>query len=320
MNANKMQNAIDSLKSLWPTIAETTSKARASYLIKLGLKQDSAGHIDYSVLRDVDSTMSKVKDSENVNTRATRIFHIIEFLKKTDDSSLLDVYTELMKSIKESSNQAQMNNTLANDPRADRYVQLSELQDILISKEAMTLANSNGIKSFQDYLLMCLYVLNPALRNDFHSLKIVSKAADLTAGHNYLVINPRACYVYLNEYKNAKSNGAVRVNLSAYTVSIIRKLMALHKASGYKPQVLFNHVSTKKREISPMTEDALKKRVKFVSEVYFSIPLSINDYRHIWEIYIQSSDEYRNLSIADKEALHAKLLHRLNTAIKYNRV
>jgi hypothetical protein len=64
----------------------------------------------------------------------------------------------------------------------------------------------------------------------------------------------------------------------------------------------------------------MKKRVKTVSEQYFMKPLSINDYRHIWEISIQNDEHYNKLNLNDREALHKQLLHSMNTALKYNRV
>ncbi len=306
------------MNTLFQNIAATTRKSRISFLNKIGVSSVD----DYSVLLDVNNIMEKfILDSPNVNTQATRIFHIIEFLKVVDNKPVLNIYTNLMKKIKEASIQKQ-NDTSTTD-KSDRYIPLKELQIQLVNKNPypnFSIANvsRNMIKAYQDYLLMCLYVLNPALRNDFHNLDIITKAANLKEEGNFLVVNPRALYIYLNEYKNSRSMGAVRINLTDYTVNIIRNLFKIYKALKIKPITLFNHISEKKVEL--MTEDAMKKRVKFVSEQYFMKPLSINDYRHIWEIAIQNDDSYKNLNLNDREALHRQLLHSMNTALKYNRV
>lgn len=306
------------MNQLFQNIAPTTRKARINFLDKIGVKSTD----DYSVLLDVDNIMNDyVLDSANVNTQATRIFHIIEFLKAVDNKPVLAAYNNIMKQIKEDSIKKQ-NDTSTTD-RSDRYMPLDELQVKLVNKNpypnfSVANASRNMIKAYQDYLLMCLYVLNPALRNDFHNLEIITKAAKLEDKGNFLVVNARALYIYLNEYKNSRSMGSVRINLTDYTVSVIRNLFKIYKALKITPTTLFNHVSEKK--IEPMTEDAMKKRVKTVSEQYFMKPLSINDYRHIWEIAIQNNDNYNKLNLNDREALHQQLLHSMNTALKYNRV
>lgn len=306
------------MNELFQNIAPTTRKARINFLNKVGVKSVD----DYSDLLNVDKIMNEyILDSPNVNTQATRIFHIIEFLKSVDNKPVLAAYTNLMKRIKEESIKKQ-NDTSTTD-RSDRYMPLGELQVKLVNKNpypnfSVANASRNMIKAYQDYLLMCLYVLNPALRNDFHNLEIITKAAKLEDKGNFLVVNARALYIYLNEYKNSRSMGSVRINLTDYTVGIIRNLFKLYKALKITPTTLFNHISEKK--VEPMTEDAIKKRVKTVSEQYFMKPLSINDYRHIWEIAIQNDDNYKNLNLNDREALHQQLLHSMNTALKYNRV
>jgi hypothetical protein len=307
------------MNTLFTTIAPTTRKARINYLVKIGVKNLD----DYSVLNDVDNIVNKyIADSDNANTQATRIFHIIEFLKAVNDKPLLAKYNDKMKAIKEASIKKQ--NDTATKDKSERYeIPLKDLQVSLLSKNPypnfdLGMGKSLGmIKAYQDYILMAMYVLNPALRNDLHNLSIIKKAGDIEK-KNYLVVNPRALYVYLNEFKNSRSMGPVRVDLTDYTKQLIRNLFKIYTALKLKPASLFNHVSATK--IEPMTEDALKKRVKAVSKQYFGKELSINDYRHIWEISIQNDESYRNLNLNDREAVHKQLLHSLNTAMKYNRV
>lgn len=307
------------MDTLFNTIAPTTRKARINFLSKVGVKSIS----DYATLHDVNKVMNKfILDSDNVNTQATRIFHVIEYLKAIHEDDLLKAYIDKMKSIKEASNKKQ-NDTSTRD-RADRYeTPLETLQTILLSKNPYPNFNTQGaslgmIRAYQDYILLVMYVLNPALRNDLHNLSIINKRADIAKTGNFLVVNPRALYIHLNEFKNSKSMGSIRVDLTDYTKQLIRNLFKIYKPLKLKPTSLFNHIS--KTVIEPMTEDAIKKRVKFVSGQYFGNELSINDYRHLWEMSIQNNDSYKSLNLNDREALHKKLLHSMNTALKYNRV
>ncbi len=309
------------MDKLFSNVSETTKKARINFLKKIGVESID----DYSALIDVNNIMNNyILDSKNVNTQSTRMFHIIEFLKALDVKPLLAKYTNLMKDIKEASIKKQ-NDTSTSD-KSDRYeTPLIDLQIQLINKDpypSYTSSNAslNAIKIYQDYLLMCLYVLNPALRNDFANLKIVNKASDLKKEGNYLVVTPRVIYIYLNEYKNSRSMGSVRIDIDGYTTKTIRNLFNMYKTLKKNPSSLFNHINMNDSSFEAISEDALKKRVKSVSNYYFNKPLSINDYRHIWEIAIQNDDGYKNLNLNDREDMHRKLLHSMNTALKYNRV
>jgi hypothetical protein len=55
-----------------------------------------------------------------------------------------------------------------------------------------------------------------------------------------------------------------------------------------------------------------------MSDRVFGKPLTINDYRHIFEIAIQKDPNYKDMTIAEKEKLHESLLHNHNTALRYN--
>jgi hypothetical protein len=54
------------------------------------------------------------------------------------------------------------------------------------------------------------------------------------------------------------------------------------------------------------------------SKEIFGKDLGINDYRHIYEITLQRSDEYQMMTEAQKEAEHMKLLHSGVIARAYN--
>jgi hypothetical protein len=311
------KETLEVFQNRWPELAASTVKNRAAFLLKIGVKRIGQS-IDYAALQHVDDIMAVINETENPNTRSTRLFHVLEMIKLTDNATLLKKYLKFVPAIKKASIAAQQDTTLENDPKSERYIPLADLQNSIVSVDAIKRAYSAGVKSYQDYLIMCLYVLTPALRNDYHGLQIVSKAADLTNDTNYLVLNRRVCYVYLTQYKNSKANGPVKVQLSKYCQSVIRRLMAMYKQMKLEPTYLINHIAMGR--LSPMTESALQKRIPIVSAKYFGQPLSINDYRHIWEMHIQASDEYKTISVSDKEKLHSNLLHSLNTAIRYNRV
>jgi hypothetical protein len=317
------------MDGLFNNVSASTKKARIRYLYKIGVKDIH----DYPKLYDVTDIVSKyVFDSENVNTQNTRIFHIIEYLKSINKPVLLIKYEQIMRIIKSNSIKKQ-NDTKHTDKSRERYIELKELQSKLIKLNPLPIFNMSHIKRdtinkfhltklYQDYLLLCFYILNPPLRNDLAELKLVRKKADIVDKKtNYIVISTRRIYIYLNEFKNSKSMGPTEINISAYVVQIIRNLIKLFKYTYPDESIdtLFHKVGEKKK-FEARTEDNLRKRIQTISKKYFEIPLSINDYRHIWEIDIQSAADYNNMTLNEREDLHKQLLHNLNTALRYNRV
>lgn len=298
------------MDELFNNLAATTRNKRINYLHNIGVNSLT----DYDVLKDYNNIMLKyVLNSDNVGTQSTKIFHIIEFLKHTNDKQLLNIYIELMKPLKKEYTEKQ--NDTSTMVKSDRYIPLQKLQEDLVKQSP----NDTNLKNYQDYLLMCLYILNPALRNDYHNLKIVKKAADIKKEYNYIVITPRVIYVYLNKFKNHKSIGSIRINLTEYTQKIIRNLFKIYRDKlDIQPPSLFNHISL--TMVKPLSEDALLQHVISVSKKYFNQPLSINDYRHIWEIYYQNDINYKKLNLNEREALHKTLLHSMDAALRYNRV
>ncbi len=321
------------LSAAKPNLSKALIKKRARFLETIGVSPSN-----YKSLKSTSKIMKdKILTSTDPSTQSTRLFHIIEFLKIVGDEPLLSAYTELMKPIKAASVKKQMDTSTTH--KAERYsFTLKELQDKLSSsmpveatKEFPTKnATIDSINTLQQYLLLYLYVMNPPVRNDYFDLKIVSKASDVSIGKgepNYLCFNNNQIFVQLNSFKNAGSFGPVRIDFTAPTKSLIRKLFGMYKALGVKPPSLFNSIN--EATIEPVAEDAIRKRFEKAANHYFNgmqtsvehdIPHSINDMRHIWVIAMMSDPRYSKLTESEKLELHNKMLHSPSTAAKYNRV
>lgn len=306
------------MNSLFMNNSEALRVRRIKYLQSLNVKSLS----DYEPLKDIEKVMKTVTSSTNPGTQSNKLFHIIEFLKLTEEDELLSHYQAFVRDIKASLN-SKIEDTRMKETDIYKDINLKDLQKLLLDKEpVLTKGNKPDVSflnKYQDFVLMCMYLLQPALRNDFANLKIITKK-ELISTDNYLVVNARACYVYLNQFKNAKSFGPVRIDLDNKTILSIRYLIKLYKqvSSRLIPSSLFNHVSRIRRE--DRSEEALRKHIKVVSKHYFDIDIGVNQFRHLWEIHIQSQPGYSQLSYDCKKKLHSKLLHSVDTALKYNRV
>ena len=68
------------------------------------------------------------------------------------------------------------------------------------------------------------------------------------------------------------------------------------------------------------SEDQFRKRLKNLSNKFFGYPIGIDDYRHIYEINLQKSDAYKNMTVLQQKKEHEKLYHSMQTALLYNRI
>lgn len=313
------------LEPLFKDLSPGTSGPRIGFLANAGLSPTS-----YDTLKDPAEFMkSHVFNSNVPTTRATRMWHVITFLDAIGQRELAATYHNLKNPIMMASRAMQEDTTTS--VRADRYeVPLSQLRKILLENRPPKLVRSTDynqtldrIRALQSYIILALYVLEPPPRNDIWNLRLVDakgKASDKTS--NYAIV-PRSGGVTLvfQDYKNSRLLGRIERKLKdESTIGAIRDLVKLYgDVLGHKPEFLLNMI-TRDDEIKPDNSDAMSKRIALLSKRMFGKPLSINDYRHLYEINLQGGDEYKGMSYTDKKAAHGELMHGVDTALKYNRV
>ena len=312
------------MNNLFNNIADSTKRERLRFLKKIGIISPTS----YDVLYNINDIINDhIKATVNTTTQKTKAFHIIQFLKEIGDNELLEEYTKKTKNIVQSAFEKEKSNKTGKE---ERYINLEELQSKFISLEPEKLSTTAFLKlsdnakvtyinKLQSHTLLSLYIINPPLRNNFYNLKIVYKKSDAKEDGitNYLIVTPRLISIFLQSFKNVKLVGSTTVELNSYCSTLIRlNVKLLEYLFNKKPETLFYHISRKKYE--PLEENAIKNKIISTSDKYFGIPLSINDYRHIWEIDIQNNPKYKNLTFLEKEKLHNKLLHSVTTGMKYN--
>ena len=290
---------------MFSTLSTATRNARIKFLNKLGVYNES----DTDKLANVDHIMKTfVLDSKVPTTRKTRMFHIIEFLKLAKAQDLKERYEALLNDIIQSAN------TYASDTstqaRAQRYTYtMDSLREMMMKhypNPSITKKSKkeliSAIKQVQDWLIVAMYVFQPPLRNDFANLILINKKADIKEQGNYLVKNPRALYIYLNEFKNAKSMGSQKIELADIIKDRIRLLFRAYTKLKIQPKSLFNRIDAQEDSAEPLTERAVKGVIQRVSKRIFDPeskghgPQSINDFRHIAEIEIQHEPGYAVLA------------------------
>jgi hypothetical protein len=312
------------MENLFLNNSFNTRKERIRFLIKIGITDLN----NYDVLNDINNIFNTyILNSNSNGTQKTRIFHIIEFLKLTNNNDLLEKYRKKAEPIINNAINDEKSNTTT---KQDRYIKLQDIQkklleqipDIITVKKFEKLKYNeqiNYVNKLQDYILLSLYIFTPAIRNNYWTLNIIKykKDIDTSTNLNYMILNQTHVYIYLQNYKNVSALKSIKIDIDKETQKLIKLYMKLLEILlNEKPKHFLYHISLKK--IEPAKENATKTKIIDLSKKYFNIPFSINDYRHMWEIYIQNSEEYKKMTYKQKEKLHNKLLHSIDTALKYN--
>lgn len=134
---------------------------------------------------------------------------------------------------------------------------------------------------YQNYLLLCLCVLEKKSSYKFDNLIILTKKVDIEK-ENYILVTSKRVYIYLN-----KTEDRVRVALSKFTSQIIRNVLKLiifaYPDQQIHSSMIFNNIinETCKTILKPMTKKDIKKRILFLSKQYFNESMSIKELKHL---------------------------------------
>ena len=269
---------------LFTNLAPRTASTRRSFLKQLGIERVG----DWEKLSRINKIIKEfVKSSDVPTTQRTRIFHIIEFLKLVPQAKdLLEDYQEAAQPIIKAAIAKVDDNSFTNDKKADRYLPIKELR-----------AKLSEMPESLDKVILSLYIDNPPMRNNYYDMNIVYDRKDLDSERNNLLVNKRGITLITDKSKTFGKYGTLVLKLSPETERLIRKV-------GFPL----------------MKEDNFKKRVSIVSKRVFGVPISINDYRHIYEIELQNSPEYNRMTVAQRKKAHELIGHSASTAQIYNRV
>ena len=304
--------------------SDNTRKERIRFLTKIGVIDLN----NYDVLNNIKNIFDTyILESKSHGTQKTRLFHIIEFLKLTNNDNLLEQYKKNSQSIILQAKDNEKSNTTS---KQDTYMKLEDLQKKLLTYQPNIITvkkferlkyneQISYINKLQDYILISLYTFTPAIRNNYWTLNVINykKDIDQNSNLNYMIWNQAHVYLYLQNYKNSKSLGSIRIDIDKITQKYIKLyLKLLESLLNEKPKYFLYHISLKK--IEPSKENATKFKITDLSEKYFNKSYTINDFRHMWEVYIQNSEDYKSMTYKQKEKIHNKLLHSIDTALKYN--
>jgi hypothetical protein len=176
-------------------------------------------------------------------------------------------------------------------------------------------------RDLQQLVIFACYVWQPSLRNDYGTMEITKKAIGLSNSQNWIQFKKQgSVFIHMNVFKNKKSFGKQMIEVKndklkwilRYWVDLLGRLVDKPKRFVYY-SINANH--TIKLNDDPRT---LGRQIPRISEKVCGKPLSVNDFRHIWEMDMQSSEEYKRATQAKREEMHKQLLHGYAMAHQYN--
>jgi hypothetical protein len=326
-------------------------KTRSAYLAQLYRELDTKA-TDLSFLNDTRSVLRVIRSSDNVNTQKTRIFHVMSLLKLPEAKKLvlkknITTYENEAGRLRETGNAIYQDNVM-NETQKQRYMSLNGLSRSLeqaiidlynkyflkrtatMSKEEFDRINIEDTRKdnlytfardLQQLVIFACYTWQPALRNDYGTMEITKKAIGLSNAQNWLQLRKNgSIFLHLNLFKNRKSFGKQVIEIKSdklkwllrYWVDLLSRLVDKPKRMVYY-SISANH--TIKLNEDPRT---LGRQIPRISEKICGKPLSINDLRHIWEMHLQSTEEYKRATQAEREKMHKQLLHGYAMAHQYN--
>lgn len=319
------------------TESESTIKNRIRFL-----KSIDPNATDFSFLNDTNTVLARVNDSDNVGTQHTRMGSIMKVLAlspKLVSKKTYNTYEKLYNQLGIQKN-ANRDNNVMTDKQKENQISIDELEvlldqrlnDIYEKYRMTTFPNTVNLtrlyhdknlfnfgSDFQKFISMAVYVYQPAIRNNYADMKWVTAKKNATdSNQNYYWKKPSGSKLIMHKYKNDYSLGiqyiSARPKLNQYMKNWYTLLT---KMIGSNPKYVLNYMITSKAiKHNPNTESFKKQLPRTFNELT-GLHITINSLRHAWEDKIQSQPNYNKLTIGEKEAIHKELLHRFDTAQRY---
>lgn len=306
---------------------------------------------DLSFLRKEKIVLARVNDSPNILTQYNRLCHIVKAIEVAPDlvfKKTMNRYVALLKKLKPQKIGIENDNRLTEEQKA-RYLTLrqvytklefaiKELLEEYGLKRSITADNItrlravtnrrgkklfNFAKRFQQISIAACYVYQPAIRNNFGLMKVTKqkRIALKDKEFNYYYIDNRnnKAKIIMNQYKNDAHLGQVTLDVNEKLRIILKNWLFLlgNIVPGYE-YLFYYSISSDGTIKHSNNQTTIGRTIPRIFEKITGRPLSINDMRHIHEIALQKSDEYRNATVAKREELHKQLLHGHLTGLKYN--
>lgn len=325
-------------------IAHSTFVKRALVIKKL-YQSISPDAKDFSFMNNTDEIKNYINNYKNIDTRWNVLMNIIVACRSAPEviaDKTLASYGDMVGVLKPMRAEKSLNNTKSPKQQEqltvtleDRQAQVKQLiKNLLVEyelkprnkirkDEIISLGDNiyRFARKFQEIVGLALYAFQPALRADYAKMRFATSVRSINNTDNWMVISQFTKKIYMNHYKNAQKLGHMQIQLEPMMITIMRYwISVLTVLCGETPEFVIHYsIEAKSKTIKHIgKEDMLAMKISRDSKILLGQQVSIQLWRHLWEIAIQNSDEYRKMTIAEREFTHRRMLHSKRIAELYN--
>ena len=226
------------------------------------------------------------------------------------DQNLIEIYKNKRTELSKIKAEKYENNTKSNN-----FIDYDKLLNLYTKPDF-----SEDLNIVLNRMLMYIAIRYP-MRNELANIEIARKKADMVNPNtNYININTKNAYFYMNQFKNVSSMGKIIIPIEKEDQKVIREYIKFLKNNNINSKRFLLTYHGGVNEFP--TNDAFGRKLQLILSYNFpKNNLSMNDIRKAYETKLISSNEYNTLTNKEKEKKHSKLLHPMAAAHKaYNQV
>jgi hypothetical protein len=316
----------------------TTLKKRVAFLTKL-----ANGAKDISFLNDTKRILKTLNTYTNPSTRWTMFMHVVEAMKidpglikpearKAYDDAISALHPEyvhyITNNVKNEHDEKLLNTTLPEQQGLLKNAIANHFAAYHVAYKPLTKTTIKklgaGIIPFaqglQDLLYLGVYLFQPALRSNWASMRITTKAT--TDKNNYLFKRGNRMVIQMRSFKNVAKFGTMDIDVRPDLEELINVWLSVLKPilkTTKMPEHLMHYSISSNGAKWTGNDDSLARNLPNVSQRILGRDYGVNGFRKLWESFIQRSKEYAEMSKEQKSEVHGEMLHSQGVAELYNK-
>jgi hypothetical protein len=299
-------------------VSEQTRKSQRTFLTRLQKKFGAKDEHDLSFLTDyktviawIDTLKTSTDKPLSTGTKKTYFTMIKSMLRDSNDDRfkrVMQFYTDKMMAAKELSEEENKKQELTEDEKA-KWLGWSDILDV--QPKVKKIADKAGTwRSYQDYVIICLYTMIAPKRLDYSPMKFVDKAPIKKKDdkENYCVLLSDRAYFILNSYKTAHIYGLAEYDATPALFAVLKKWRQDFNDGEW---LLVMPTDPAK----PMSFVGLGQAVTRIMETNTGKKVTVNIFRHSYISMMRKCE----MRLLDKEKLAKDMLHNTFIAERYIR-
>lgn len=269
----------------------------------------------YNILKGKDNNNNHLLNKSNVmefinalSSVDDKLAYLNSIIKIINNESLKNYYTNERNNLNK-----QKFDKYKNNVQSDDFINYDRLLDVAYKPDF-----TQDIKTVLNQMLVYMSVRYP-IRLSLWNIKIAKSKKDIKPNENYLYITTKTMKFIMQNFKNIDSMGPQEIDIEKEDQIIIRNYLKYLSQYLSKVEYLLYNYYNKILEIS--STDMYARILKRLLNKRLNREITMNNIRHAYESKLMQSDEYKNMTNAEKEKAHLRLLHTGHIAeMVYNKV